>query len=87
MAVSTPAGLYQPIVMPFGVKNAPGSSRRVLSGRLNKGVFVFIDASSCTAAPRPAADRVGAVEAGATEYYAIPASVSSETRCTSSAMS
>jgi len=47
MAVSTPAGLYQPTVMPFGVKNAPGTfqreMRRVLSGRLNKGVFVFID--------------------------------------------
>ena len=47
MAVSTPAGLYQPTVMPFGVKNAPGSfqreMRRVLSGRLNKGVYVFID--------------------------------------------
>ena len=47
MAVSTPAGLYQPTVMPFGVKNAPGSfqreMRRVLSGRLNKGVFVYID--------------------------------------------
>ena len=47
MAVSTPVGLYQPTVMPFGVKNAPGSfqreMRRVLSGKLNKGVFVFID--------------------------------------------
>jgi transposase InsO family protein len=47
MAVSTPAGLYQPTVMPFGVKNAPGSfqreMRRVLCDRLNKGVFVFID--------------------------------------------
>ena len=47
MAVSTPAGLYQPTVMPFGVKNAPGSfqreMRRVLQGRLNKGVYVFID--------------------------------------------
>jgi predicted aspartyl protease/transposase InsO family protein len=47
MAVSTPVGLYQPTVMPFGVKNAPGSfqreMRRVLNGRLNKGVFVFID--------------------------------------------
>ena len=47
MAVSTPVGLYQPTVMPFGVKNAPGSfqreMRRVLRGRLNKGVFVFID--------------------------------------------
>ena len=47
MAVSTPAGLYQPTVMPFGVKNAPGTfqreMRRVLDGRLNRGVFVFID--------------------------------------------
>jgi predicted aspartyl protease/transposase InsO family protein len=47
MAVSTPAGLYQPTVMPFGVKNAPGSfqreMRRVLSAKLNKGVYVFID--------------------------------------------
>ena len=47
MAVSTPLGLYQPTVMPFGVKNAPGSfqreMRRVLQQRLNKGVFVFID--------------------------------------------
>ena len=47
MAVSTPVGLYQPTVMPFGVKNAPGSfqreMRRVLSGLLNKGVFVFVD--------------------------------------------
>ena len=47
MAVSTPVGLYQPTVMPFGVKNAPGSfqreMRRVLSGRLHRGVYVFID--------------------------------------------
>ena len=47
MAVSTPVGLYQPTVMPFGVKNAPGSfqreMRRVLHKRLNKGVFVFVD--------------------------------------------
>ena len=47
MAVSTPVGLYQPTVMPFGVKNAPGSfqreMRRVLNGKLNRGVFVFID--------------------------------------------
>ena len=47
MAVSTPVGLYQPTVMPFGVKNAPGSfqreMRRVLHEKLNKGVFVFID--------------------------------------------
>jgi hypothetical protein len=47
MAVSTPAGLYQPTVMPFGVKNAPGSfqreMRRVLKDKLNKGVFVYVD--------------------------------------------
>ena len=47
MVVCTPAGLYQPTVMPFGVKTAPGSfqreMRRVLSGRLNKGVFMFIN--------------------------------------------
>ena len=47
MAVSTPVGLYQPTVMPFGVKNAPGTfqreMRRVLNEKLNKGVFVFID--------------------------------------------
>ena len=47
MAVSTPAGLYQPTVMPFGVKNAPGAfqreMRRVLGPRLNKGVAVYID--------------------------------------------
>ena len=47
MAVSTPLGLYQPTVMPFGVKNAPGTfqreMRRVLQGRLNKGVYVFVD--------------------------------------------
>ncbi len=47
MAVSTPAGLYQPTVMPFGVKNAPGSfqreMRRVLKDRLHRGVVVFID--------------------------------------------
>ena len=47
MAVSTPMGLYQPTVMPFGVKNAPGNfqreMRRVLQSRLNRGVYVFID--------------------------------------------
>ena len=47
MAVSTPAGLYQPTVMPFGVKNAPGSfqreMRRVLGDRLSRGVLVYID--------------------------------------------
>jgi hypothetical protein len=47
MAVSTPVGLYQPTVMPFGVKNAPGSfqreMRRVLRDRLGKGVAVYID--------------------------------------------
>ena len=50
MAVSTPVGLYQPTVMPFGVKNAPGSfqreMRRVLRPLLerpNPGVAVYID--------------------------------------------
>ena len=47
MAVSTPDGLYQPTVMPFGVRNAPGAfqreMRRVLHDRLHKGVEVFID--------------------------------------------
>ena len=47
MAVSTPDGLYQPTVMPFGVRNAPGAfqreMRRVLRDRLHKGVEVFID--------------------------------------------
>ena len=47
MAVSTPDGLYQPTVMPFGARNAPGAfqreMRRVLRDRLHKGVEVFID--------------------------------------------
>ena len=47
MAVSTPDGLYQPTVMPFGVRNAPGAfqreMRRVLRDRLHRGVLVFID--------------------------------------------
>ena len=47
MAVSTPDGLYQPTVMPFGVRNAPGAfqreMRRVLRDRLHRGVEVFID--------------------------------------------
>jgi hypothetical protein len=47
LAVSTPLGLYQPTVMPFGVKNAPGTfqreMRRVFKDRLNKGVQVFVD--------------------------------------------
>jgi hypothetical protein len=47
MAVSTPDGLYQPTVMPFGVRNAPGAfqreMRRVLRDKLHKGVEVFID--------------------------------------------
>jgi hypothetical protein len=47
MAISTPDGLYQPTVMPFGVRNAPAAfqreMRRVLRDRLHKGVEVFID--------------------------------------------
>jgi hypothetical protein len=47
MAVSTPLGLYQPTVMPFGVKNAPGAfqreMRRVLKEKLHRGVYVYID--------------------------------------------
>jgi hypothetical protein len=47
MAVSTPIGLYQPTVMPFGVKNAPGAfqreMRRVFRDKLNRGVYVFVD--------------------------------------------
>ena len=47
MAVSTPHRLYQPTVMPFGARNAPGAfqreMRRVLKDKLNKGVEVFID--------------------------------------------
>lgn len=47
MAVSTPLGLYQPTVMPFGVKNAPGTfqreMRRVLQDKLRRGVDVFVD--------------------------------------------
>ena len=47
MAVSTPDGLYQPTVMPFGVRNAPGAfqreMRRVLRDKLHRGVEVFID--------------------------------------------
>ena len=79
MAVSTPAGLYQPIVMPFGVKNAPGSfqreMRRVLSSRLNKGVFVFID--DIILYSRTEAEHIQLIEwvlsrLEQTEYYANP---------------
>ena len=79
MPVSTPAGLYQPIVMPFGVKNAPGSfqreMRRVLSGRLNKGVFVFID--DIILYSRTEAEHIQLIEwvlsrLEQTEYYANP---------------
>ena len=47
MAVSTPDGLYQPTVMPFGARNAPSAfqreMRRVLRDKLGKGVEVFVD--------------------------------------------
>ena len=47
MAVSTPDGLYQPTVMPFGVRNAPSTfqreMRRVLRDKLHKGIEVFVD--------------------------------------------
>ena len=47
LAVSTPDGLYQQTVMPFGARNAPGAfqreMRRVLHKKLHKGVEVFVD--------------------------------------------
>ena len=47
LAFSTPLGLYQPLNMPFGMKNAPAifqrEMTRVLKDRLWKGVMCFID--------------------------------------------
>jgi transposase InsO family protein/predicted aspartyl protease len=47
LAFSTPLGLFEPRVMPFGMKNAPAvfqrEMQRVLSERLMKGVIVFVD--------------------------------------------
>lgn len=47
LAFSTPLGLFEPLVMPFGMKNAPAifqrEMQRVLSDRLMKGVVVFVD--------------------------------------------
>ena len=47
LAMSTPLGLYEPLVLPFGVKNAPAvfqrEMQRVLRDRLYKGVMVFVD--------------------------------------------
>jgi transposase InsO family protein len=47
LAFSTPLGLKQPRVMPFGIKNAPATfqreMQRVFKERLYKGVMVFID--------------------------------------------
>lgn len=47
LAMATPLGLYEPLVLPFGVKNAPAvfqrEMQRVLRDRLYRGVMVFID--------------------------------------------
>jgi hypothetical protein len=47
LAFSTPLGLFEPLVMPFGMKNAPAifqrEMQRVLKDRLMKGVVVFVD--------------------------------------------
>jgi hypothetical protein len=47
LAMATPLGLYEPLFMPFGMKNAPAvfqrEMSRVLQARLHRGVGVFID--------------------------------------------
>jgi transposase InsO family protein len=47
LAMDTPLGLYEPLCMPFGMKNAPAvfqrEMQRVLRDRLYQGVMVFID--------------------------------------------
>jgi transposase InsO family protein len=47
LAMATPLGLYEPAVLPFGVKNAPAvfqrEMQRVFRDKLYRGVMVFID--------------------------------------------
>jgi hypothetical protein len=47
LAMSTPLGLFEPLYMPFGMKNAPAvfqrEMQRVLHDRLYNGVVVFVD--------------------------------------------
>jgi hypothetical protein len=47
LAMATPLGLYEPLYMPFGMKNAPAvfqrEMSRILQERLHRGVGVFID--------------------------------------------
>lgn len=47
LAMATPLGLYEPLFMPFGMKNAPAvfqrEMQRVLRDRLYSGVMVFVD--------------------------------------------
>jgi hypothetical protein len=47
LAMDTPLGLYEPLCMPFGMKNAPAvfqrEMQRVLKDKLYQGVMVFID--------------------------------------------
>ena len=47
LAMATPLGLYEPSVMPFGMKNAPAvfqrEMQRVFRDKLYRGVMVFID--------------------------------------------